>query len=233
MEYKQVLSFVNHNLNCSLLHVRFFDLIINYRFYLHGIPQNKSLTKSLSKPDTYGDDDDDDDDGTKISSLKKQQKHEDMTQSNDNYYDGERISLTFRTIATYLQHDGILEGQGAPSLPIPSLSTSSLTSDKNKVDANRDSYNESLDTLNLWPKDIIVHIPPPEEHEHDDDSSDGSDPNSRQKLARTQIIRYNNRNLTMDQVLSEKSSLYHAFRTENLTAGFVWDDVYTRGFSVW
>ena len=149
------------------------------------------------------------------SSLSKQHKHEDTSSD----YDGERISLTFRTIATYLHHDGVLQGQGAPSPP-------AIASGLNNPNINNDNH-ESVEMLNLWPKDILVYV-------RERDTSASSDPRSRQQqCVKTQLIQYNRQNATREEVLAEKTALLHAFRTENITAGFVWEDVYARGFSVW
>lgn len=235
---------------------------IFHRYYLHSIPQNKSLTiQQQTKIDRKH--------TTTSSKSTANAKHTnsglnneieverddynidedcivdsdcDRDESEEEWFDGERISLTFRVISTFLHRDGTLSGQGAPSRSLADDAKNTRTASDI---ARSSSVHDIDDTSILAPSDIPVCISSGEYGMNGADSSAKCDKvvwirHHRQlQIQQEQTQRQSsdsdsiNATHTADEVILEKRRLLEAFSAENHQAGVLWEGVYTGGFGVW
>ena len=137
-------------------------------------------------------------------------------------YNSERISLTFRSIATYMHPSGVLYGQGAVlksspyvhPLPTNISSTSSSSSSSGKGDVE----GETLKTGTI----LDSKLPP----------IHTSTAINLQTPAITNNPDTNDNIVGENKRESERKVLYEAFKEENLRYDFDWDTCYGRGFDI-
>ena len=214
-----------------------------HRYYLHAIPQNKSLTiQQQTKIDrknavttaksTASDKHSNSDLVHEIEMERDDHNDDDEGDDEDEdeeWFNGERISLTFRTISTFLHHDGTLSGQGAPSCSLAdATATASHIAHTNSVHDD--------DVSILAPSDVPVCI-----------RSGEYNMNGANSCIRDKVVWIRHRQLrtqqkqdsitaaapAADEVIQEKRRLLEAFSAENRQAGVLWEEIYGGGFAVW